>query len=173
MNRYIEIDRNNEGFGSSFALPHRTTAGLIGRNEPAEVLRHKRRLIPCERVIVHDEAEAGVVITETGSDVVFTVSEDEAYTYPGLTAIERIYQPPPPSLEQRLEPVQDKLNYLLNKLSELGIKSIPENWQDTIAQGRALGMTADDGLELYILWKEHLQPIEDDVRAYVAQLQEA
>ena len=134
--KYIFID-GQEAVGNSITLPHKIPHGVIGRNTPIPVLRHKHSLIPCETIAAETRADAGITISETGETVRYTeavpkvidgetqrdddgniIYEDRHHDYQGLLATEAVYTP---SLEEQLQDILPYFSYLMETLSNYGI----------------------------------------------------
>ena len=73
----------------------------------------------------------------------------------------------PPTLEERLAPIMGDLQMLLTALQAFGITNLPETWAETQQQINATEMDQGTKFELYVLWKERLQPYEAEIREYL------
>ena len=146
---HIQIT-NNQPTGQPFTLPHRTPHGWIGRNATEAELR-ERGIVPCDVETTDDPEAAGAVYDAAEGRAVFTR-----------------YVEPPPTLEERLAPHMQAIGIFLQAWQATGIGALPASWPEAIAAIKAAGLTADVALELDILWRQ-LLPIEDDLRAWLAQ----
>ncbi len=172
--------------GQPFSLPHRTKHGVIGRNTPLPVLRHFHSVIPCDREEADTADEAGMAVRDTGETVRYTETvpktvdgetqidddgnilyRDKEYKYPELIATEKYYVPTADD-QMSDELKQEVLDYM-DLLESLGISGLPESWEDTIQQAEDSGISSENSLKLYIIWKEKLQPYEDLIRQWLAE----
>jgi len=173
--------------GKAFSLPHRTRTGIISPNTAIPALRHRYRIIPCERAEVATRDEEGCDVRDTGEEVIFVervpkkdkdgnikrdedgniLYRDKEYKYPELIATEKYYVPTADD-QMSDELKQEVLDYM-DLLESLGISGLPESWEVTIQQAEDSGISSENSLKLYIIWKEKLQPYEDLIRQWLAE----
>ncbi len=146
MHYILALD--NTAIGEPKQLPIKMPLGWIGRNATETELA-ERCYYPCTVETTADPEEAGAEYNGDGT-----------YTY-------KRYVKPEPTLEEKLAPYMPIIDAFLTAWGKMGIGTIPETWLEAVQLCRAHNVSADDALEMDVLWRQ-LLPVEYDLREWLA-----